>query len=106
MAFPSVLARLEAGRFCPLVAAAALGSRCHRLESRADSHCGRRNPQDCRSWLRAQRPETVCVHATAMKREPSQLSDVMKINAPFNVADRIGEPAKPPESPAGRSSSA
>jgi hypothetical protein len=34
MAFPSVLARLEAGRFCPLVAAAALGSRCYRLESR------------------------------------------------------------------------
>jgi hypothetical protein len=74
MAAPSVLARLEAGRFCPLVAATALGSRCYRQESRPDSHCGRRNLLDCRSWLQAQRPATVCAHAIAMKRESSQLS--------------------------------
>ena len=77
MAFPSVLARPERGRFGPLVAAVGLGSRCDRQESWADSHCGRRNLLDCRSWLQAQRPARVCAHATAMKREPSQLSGVM-----------------------------
>jgi hypothetical protein len=95
MAFPSVLARPEAGRFCPLVAAAALGSRCYRQESRADSHCGRRNLKDCRSWLQARRPAKVCAHATATKREPFQLLGVMQINAYFNLEGSIGEPARP-----------
>ena len=104
MAFPSVLARLEAGRFCPLVAAAALGSRCYRLESRPDSRCGRRSLLVCRSRLRLQRPATACAHATAMEREPSQLSGVVWVNALFNLEGGIGEPAKPPESPASKTS--